>query len=366
MKTRKRLKSLDALRGFDMFFIMGGATLITLLCTALGHPDCWLAETMTHVKWNGLAHHDTIFPLFLFIAGMSFPLSYTKQRELGLSSGKIYLKIFKRAAILIILGVIYNGGLAKFTDIRVASVLGRIGFAWMMAAILFINFNRKARIGIAAGILIGYWLLLRFISAPDAPGADPYSMEGNLVGFIDRNILPGDLYYGYFDPEGIFSAVPAIVTAMLGMFTGEFISIPEEKISGKKKTVYMIIATAVMLGIGLLWSLDFPINKSLWTSSFVLVVGAYSLGMFAVFYYIIDVLEWTRWAFVFEVIGLNSITIYMIQRFVSFDFISRLLFGGLSGCLPPEWGNVIICLGGLTCSWLLLYFLHRKKIYLKI
>lgn len=361
-----RLKSLDALRGFDMFFIMGGASLVTLLCSAFGNPDCWLAETMTHVKWNGLAHHDTIFPLFLFIAGISFPFSFAKQQRLGTPVKDVYIKILKRAAILILFGIIYNGGLSDFNNVRVASVLGRIGFAWMAAAILFINFTKTTRIGITAGILVGYWLLLRFIPAPDAPGAEIYSMEGSLVGFIDRKILPGHLYYGYFDPEGILSALPAVVTAMLGMFTGEFVSIPETKVSGKRKAGYMMGASVVMLGVGLLWSLDFPINKSLWTSSFVLVTGAYSLGIFALFYYIIDIKGWKNWAFFFEVIGLNSITIYMAQRFINFDSVSRLLFGGIAGICPVEWGNIILSAGYILCCWTLLYLLYRKKIFLKI
>lgn len=366
MNKRHRLDSLDALRGFDMFFIMGGAPLIMFICAAIGCPDCWVARTMEHVQWHGLAHHDTIFPLFLFIAGISFPFSYARQKEMGMSSKASHTKIFKRAAILIILGIIYNGALGNFNNIRIASVLGRIGFAWMVAAILFINFKRNTRIIIAAGILIGYWLLMRFIPAPDFATADPYSMEGNLAGFIDRKLLPGSMYYGFFDPEGLMGAIPAIVTAMLGMFTGEFVRIPEERISGRKKTAYMLAATVAMLAAGLIWSLDFPINKSLWSSSFVLVVGAYSLGMFAAFYYIIDVKGWKKWAFFFKVIGLNSITIYMVQRFINFDHVSRFFLGGIAGICPEGWGNVIIYAGYVAGCWLFLYFLYRKKIFLKI
>lgn len=365
-----RLMSLDALRGFDMMFIMGFASLVIAICSLFeGGADCFLAQTMKHVKWNGLAHHDTIFPLFLFIAGISFPFSYAKQQKSGFTKGKTYLKIFKRAAILILLGMVYNGCLQlDFANMRVASVLGRIGLAWMFAAILFINFKPAARAVIAAVILIGYWLLIRFVPAPDVPGADPLSMQGNLVGYVDRLLMPGKLIYdgGRFDPEGLLSTLPAIVTAMLGMFTGEFIRLPEEKISGAPKSLYMFVASIVMLGAGLLWSLDFPINKMLWSSSFVLVVGAYSLAMFALFYYIIDVKGHKKWTLFFRVIGLNSITIYLLQKIVGFWGITKFFLGGLCSFLPEAWASVLMYTGYITISWLVLYFLYKHKVFLKV
>lgn len=368
-KNNQRLMSIDALRGFDMLFIMGFSGLVVAICSLFpGGADCWLAKTMSHVEWNGLAHHDTIFPLFLFLAGMSFPFSYAKQVSLGTPKSKIYMKIIKRAAILFLFGLIYNNLLKfDFEKLRVCSVLGRIGIAWMFAAILYINFNAKTRAAIASAILIGYWLLVRFVSAPDFPGADPLSLEGNIVGYVDRMVTPGILYVrNIFDPEGLLSTVPAIVTAMLGIFTGEFVRLPEEKISGKKKTLYMLGAALGLLAIGLLWSLNFPINKNLWTSSFVLVVGAYSVGMFALFYYIIDVRKWQKWTTFFTVIGMNSITIYMAQRIINFGNANRFLFEGLAGLLPEQWGVVVMKAGYVAVCWVFLYFLYKKKIFLKV
>lgn len=366
----KRLLSLDALRGFDMLFIMGFATLIINICALFpSGEECWLSRTMEHVDWNGLAHHDTIFPLFLFIAGISFPFSYANQQAAGKSSRDIYIKVFKRAIILIVLGAIYNGLFRlDFGHIRIASVLGRIGLAWAGAAVLFMNFKPMTRAIIAGVILIGYWLVVGYIPAPDVPGGDPLSMQGTIVGYVDRLLMPGSLIYdnGRFDPEGLLSTIPAIVTAMLGMFTGEFVRLPEEKFSGKKKPIYMAGASAAMLGIGLLWSLVFPINKMLWTSSFVLVVGAYSLGMFALFYYIIDVKGWKKWATALQVIGLNSITIYMAQSIINFHGISRFFLGGVAGLVPEAWGSVILSAGYVAACWLFLYFLYKKKTFLKI
>jgi predicted acyltransferase len=181
-------------------------------------------------------------------------------------------------------------------------------------------------------------------------------------------ITPGRLIYngGNFDPEGLLSAFPAIVTAMLGMFTGEFVRLPEEKISGAKKSGYMGLAALAMLAVGLLWSLVFPINKMLWSSSFVLVVGSYSLAMFALFYWIIDVKGWQKWTLFFRVIGLNSITIYMAQRIVSFSGIRNFFLGGLVEMLPETWGAVVNYTGFVAVCWLFLYFLYKKNIFLKI
>ena len=369
-KKPQRLLSIDALRGFDMLFIMGFSSLVVAICSLFpGGADCWLATTMGHAKWHGFTHHDTIFPLFLFLAGISFPFSYSKQVSMGMSKKSIYIKIFKRALILICLGVVYNGFFKlDFEKLRICSVLGRIGMAWMCAAILYINFKPKARVIICAVILVGYWLLIRFVPAPDTPGADPLTMQGNLIGYIDRCITPGRLIYdgGRFDPEGLLSTLPAIVSAMLGVFTGEFIRIPEEKISGAKKSLYMALAAVALLAVGLLWSIDFPLNKMLWSSSFVCVVGSYCVGMFALFYYIIDVKKWQKWTTFFTVIGMNSITIYMAQRIFSFSSVNKFFLSGLADMLPEPWAKVLYAAGYVAVCWLFLYFLYKKKIFLKI
>jgi predicted acyltransferase len=193
----QRLLSIDALRGFDMLFIMGFSSLVISICSLFpGGADCWLATTMGHAKWHGLTHHDTIFPLFLFLAGMSFPFSYAKQVASGKTSKQIYIKIFKRALILIFLGVVYNGFFKfDFASLRICSVLGRIGLAWMCAAILYINFSARTRAIICGAVLIGYWLLICYVPAPDAEGAAALTMQGNLIGYIDRLITPGRLIY---------------------------------------------------------------------------------------------------------------------------------------------------------------------------
>ena len=365
----QRLLSLDALRGFDMLFIMGFAGLVTALCKLCpGEFSDWMTAQMGHADWNGFFHHDTIFPLFLFIAGISFPFSLAKQREKGIGERSIYTKVIRRGLTLVALGLVYNGLFnLDFATLRLPSVLGRIGLAWMFAAMLFIRFGIRTRIAIAAGILVGYGLLLQFVAAPDAAGAGPLTEAGNIVGYIDRTIMPAHLYGNRgFDPEGLLSTLPAIVTAMLGMFTGEFVRRSEEQVSGSRKALRMAAGAAVLLVLALCLDPLQPVNKKLWTPAFVFAAGAYSLGMFALFYYIIDVRQWRRWSYFFQVIGLNSITIYMLQRIVRVSYTSEFFFGGLASKFSPEVASVIFSAGYVTVCWLLLRFLDRKKIYLKV
>lgn len=366
----RRLQSLDALRGFDMFFIMGGATLIASLANIW--PNGFfqgLAAQMSHVPWNGLVHHDTIFPLFLFIAGISFPFSLAKQRASGKSEADIYRKIIRRGLTLVLLGILYNGLLSTldFAHQRYASVLARIGLAWMFGALIFMNTRWKTRAVIVGVILIAYWLVSTFIGAPDAPaGASPLSREGCLEGYIDRLLLPGSLCYGDFDPEGILSTFPAICTALLGMFTGEWVRYHKEGLTETRKAAYMAIAGVVLLVIAVLWNTILPINKMLWSSSFVCAVGSYSLLMFALFYYIVDVRGWRSWTLFFVVIGVNSITIYLAQAFISFSFSSEQIFGGLAGLFPDSCRATVLSAGYILLCWLFLYFLYKKKVFLKV
>lgn len=367
-KQPRRLQSLDALRGFDMFFIMGGASLFVALATLF--PNSFfqaVADQMHHVEWNGLKHHDTIFPLFLFIAGISFPFSLEKQRMQGMTEHTILKKVIRRGITLVFLGIVYNGLLNfDFENQRYASVLARIGLGWMFAALLFVNTRTVTRVWITGAILVGYWLLLAFVPAPDGNGVEVFTLEGSLVGYVDRLLLPGRLHQGIFDPEGILSTIPAIATAMFGMFTGELIKLQKAGLSDNKKVGYMVLAGCALLVIGLLWSLILPINKKLWTSSFVCVVGAYSVFMFALFYYVVDVLNFRRWTLFFTVIGMNSITIYLAQEFVNFPFTSNALFGGLTRLMPEALQPLVGSIGYIAVCWGFLYFLYRQRIFLKV
>jgi len=365
MDTGKRLDSLDALRGFDMMFIMGVASLISAVCALFPEGnECWLASQMHHVEWDGFHHYDTIFPLFLFIAGISFPFSYAKQQEKGLSRTGIYRKIIRRGIILFVLGLVYNGLFdLQFASLRFFSVLGRIGLAWMFAALIYINSKPRTRVVISLVILLGYWFLST-IPAPDAPMADSFSREGCLVGYIDRTLFPGHLHRPDFDSEGLLSCIPAVVTALLGMFTGEFIR--KENVSGGRKTLWMLIAATAMLVISLIWNCWLPVNKKLWSSSYVLAAGAYSLYMFAIFYWIIDVKGWNGWILPFKVIGMNSIAVYLLPVVINIWSTKDFFLDGVVGFLPEKWGEVVSLAGYVFIYWLFAYFLYRKKVFLKV
>ena len=364
MSTKIRLKSLDTLRGFDMLFIMGFAGWIASLCKLWpSGTTSWFAAQMEHVEWHGLTHHDTIFPLFLFIAGISFPFSLAAQQASGRTGGQVYLKIVRRGLMLVLLGCVYNGLFRlNFDAMRYASVLGRIGLAWMFAALLYKACGARFCALITAGILIGYWLIMWLI--PDS--ATPYSFQDNLVGMIDRVLLPGRLHEKTFDPEGLFSTLPAIATALLGMLTGTFVQQSEARFSSRRKTLCMVAVALLLIVAGYVWSLWFPLNKKLWTSSFVCVVGGYSLLMFALFYYIIDVRNLSRWSFFFRIVGLNSITIYLAQRIIDFNKISGFFLSGIIEKSPEALCDLLSASGYIAVCWLFLYFLYRKNIFLKI
>ena len=366
----QRLESLDALRGFDMLFIMGGAAIITAIAGFFTDSAAWqtVAEQMTHASWDGLRHHDTIFPLFLFIAGCSFPFSLEKQRQRGMSHSAIVLKAIKRGFVLMALGWVCNGILKlQFAELRFWSVLARIGMAWMCAALIYMHVHSLKRILlIVAGLLVGYSIISSLLVAPDAPGAAALTREGNIACYIDRTLFGAHCYRPDYDPEGLFSTIPAIGTALLGMLAGRWIKTEKEGLTGTRKALGML-AAGVALGIlGYLWSFWTPINKALWSSSFVCAVACYSLIMLALFYYIIDVKRWRGWDFFFVVIGMNSIAIYMLPRFVNFDFMRDRLLGGVISLLPESIYSVVEPTSYIITWWIFLYIMYRYKIFLKV
>jgi predicted acyltransferase len=364
----KRLLSLDALRGFDMFWIMGGEGIFAGLATITGWPILqWWAEQCRHVEWHGFHFYDMIFPLFLFIAGISFPFSLAKRIAKNDSRKSIYWHVISRGLILVLLGILYNNGV-KFNlgELRYGSVLGRIGLAWMFGALIFMNTNTKWRIFWFCAVLIGYWLAMLIFPAHDLGSTDIFSQEGNLASHIDRLLMPGKLYHGNHDPEGLFSTIPAIGTALLGMFTGEFLRSKYLSDKPLKRVLYLVLAAVVLMIVGQVWNLAFPINKNLWTSSFVCYVGGLSLLLFSIFYLIIDVWQYRKWAFFFVVIGMNPITIYLVGRIVNFRSATKFFFGGIAALLPETWGQFVEGVGVVTIGWIFLYILYKKKIFLKV
>lgn len=376
--TNGRLVSLDALRGFVMFWIMSGEHIIHALAKAAPVPVfVWMSSQLHHTEWEGITFYDMIFPIFLFVAGVSMPYSFDKKMNAaGVSTPmelpskekkKIYLSMLKRTCILIFLGFVVNGLLRfdGYNQTRFASVLGRIGLAWFFAGIIYLNFDLKKQIFWFTGILIGYYLAMKLIPVPGF-GAGVLSKEGSLEGYIDRLFLPGRLHSKVYDPEGLFSTIPAVATALLGMFLGTFLK-ASGTFSTNKKLLILLTSAIVLIGIGLLWNYDFPINKHLWSSSFVCFVGGCSILFFTFFYLIIDVLGFHKWAFPLILIGSNSILIYMASEgLVNFGHTADFVFGGLIKFSPLVWQPVFITLSVTLIQLVLLYFLYKKKWFLKV
>jgi predicted acyltransferase len=366
----ERLLSLDALRGFDLFWIVGGHGILLALfkLTEWG----WLGAIdaqLKHVEWNGFQAYDLIFPLFLFMAGVSTPYSLTRRLTEGARS-EVIRKVIQRGLILVLLGIIYNNGLQwkGLENMRLGSVLGRIGLAGMFAQLIFVfNFESPKRLWYwLAGILLGYWAIMSFGHAPGFTPGD-LTMEGNFASYVDRLLLPGKLHKGIHDPEGLLAILPAIGNALLGILAGLWLRRSAEEVSGDRKAAGLAIAGVVLLAAGGLWSLVFPLNKNLWTSSFVLLTCGWASLLLGLFYWTIDVRGWARGlgAF-FAVIGMNSVLIYMSSKFLSFDFTAQALFGGVARAFPPAVASLIMVTGIFAVKWALFWFLKRQKVFLKV
>lgn len=360
-----RLASLDALRGFDMFFIMGGEELFSAIAAALGCHG--FAKAFGHAEWHGLHFMDIVFPLFLFIAGVSFVFSCAKSRALGLSDGRIALKSLWRGLVLVFLGLCCEKLLSlDFAHMRVWSVLGRIGVAWAAASWIYLLCGVKSRVAIAAATLALVTAGTILATAPGAPApVDPFSPEGNFGCWLDRTLTAGHTYRPLFDPEGFAGLLPSVVTAMLGMFAGEIVRRGGSAATAGK-ALRLLGAGGGCLVAGLALSPVCPVNKALWSPSFTLVAGGISFAAFAAFYFAVDVLGLRKWTLFFTVIGLNSITIYMAQRVIGFWRARDFLFGGVAALLPGEWREVALSAGYVAVCWLMLYFLYRKGVYLKV
>ncbi len=366
----ERLLSLDALRGFDLFWIVGGHGILVALfkLTEWG----WLGAIdaqLKHVDWNGFQAYDLIFPLFLFMAGVSTPYSLTRRLTEGARS-EVIRKVIQRGLILVLLGIIYNNGLQwkGLENMRFGSVLGRIGLAGMFAQLIFaFNFEAPKRLWYwLAGILLGYWAVMSFGHAPGFAAGD-LTMEGNFASYVDRLLLPGKLHKGIHDPEGLLAVLPAIGNALLGILAGLWLRRSAEEASGDRKAAGLALAGLALLAVGGLWSFVFPLNKNLWTSSFVLWTCGWGSLLLSFFYWTIDVRSWLRgFGAFFAVIGMNSVLIYMAGKFINFDFTARALFGGVANALPAGWGALLLAIGVLAVEWLFLWFLKEKKVFLKV
>lgn len=367
--------SLDALRGFDMFWIIGGGTLFETLARYTNWPALnWWAQQLQHVEWEGFRFEDLIFAMFLFIAGVSTPFSIKKRLERGDTKAKIYKHAFVRLIMLLILGfLLANGGLHgfEFENFRYTHVLMRIGIGCFFATIIYMNAGIRGQVLWLVGLLLGTWAMMKLIPVP-GHGAGVMTPEGNFSGYVDRMLLPGKFFQWYYpgilDPEGLFGHISGVAMGLFGILTGQFLLSDNSKYTGLKKSVLLGVAGVACLGIGLTWDMVYPIIKKIWTSSFVVFAAGWSLVLLSVFYLIIDVLKFRKWSYFFIVIGSNSILIYACQGgMINIRQTSDFFFNGLAHLsADPALQAVLAAFSYLLVSWLFLNFLYKRNIFFKV
>jgi predicted acyltransferase len=374
LQTR-RIASVDALRGFSIFWIIGGDGAVLAIDRmlrnkgeTLGAIGGFLRTQMSHVPWEGFSFYDFVFPLFLFVTGVSIVLALPRLIE-SEGKAKAHLRVLRRALVLYGLGLIFYGGISQhWSDVRFVGILQRIAICYLFAALLFMNLDWRGLIIALITLLGGYWALMTFVPVPGI-GAGSFAPDANLADWIDAHYLPGRLWEKTRDPEGLLSTIPAIGTCLLGVLAG--LVLKDERLTPSKKSLWLIVAGVAMVAAGYLWSLQFPIVKSIWTSSFVLIAGGYSAILLGVIYQVADVWGWKAWATIFIWIGVNAITLYFINGVVGFQPFARRFVGGdvaawLNQTITPGTGLFVTHVVGLAFAVALAGFLYRRKIFLRV
>jgi predicted acyltransferase len=375
-----RLTSLDLFRGATI------AAMILVNNPGNSHAY-WPLE---HAEWNGWTPTDLIFPFFLFMVGVSLVFSFESRLDKGDLRAALLRHTFRRAVIIFAIGLGLNclGALASSSAVRVPGVLQRIGICYLAASILFLYVRPRGRVLIAAALLVGYWILMRFVPVPGlgVPGRDiPFlHPDANLGAYLDRKFLTHlwgtgtRLYEVTRDPEGLLSTLPAIATALLGVFTGEWL---RSKRSPQNKALGMLVFGVIGLILGRTWGIWFPINKKLWTSSFVLFAAGFALVCLALCYWAVDIKRWRgAWTRPFLIFGRNAITAYIIADLFAvllYVFNTRVDGEGISaqGYIfqrffaplgSPSFSSLLFSLVFVLLCLLPIWLMDRKKIFLKI
>lgn len=419
--------SIDALRGFDMFWILGADALVYAL-NKLGQcaPTQFLQTELSHCMWQGMHFYDLIFPLFVFIMGVSTVFSLTKIIEKEGRAAAVK-RIVRRSVLLFVLALIYSGGFTNpWPDLRLMGVLNRIALCYLFGGLMFCFFNTRAMIATAVAILLGYWAMMNFIpirdihldqdslaaqaqaagnpqlaaqflainSVTNNPSAVPdspvwaaahkmyysttnmvkgkFDMGYNVCNHFDFAHLPGRLYYVFYDPEGLLSTIPAIATGLFGIFAG--LLLRNKTVPDERKVLWLIAMGIAGVAIGFLWGTEFPVIKKIWTSSYVLVAGGYSAILLGAFYWIVDIKKWRLWCQPFVWVGMNPITLYMVANLTGgegYRKIAARIAGGpvleyLNTHVARGFGNIIVSLISIALFFWLANFLYRRKIFLRV
>lgn len=359
-----RLMSLDALRGFMMFWLIGGWWVF------VGLDEIWpnavtrqIDNQLQHVDWAGFHFEDLIMPLFLFIVGVVMPYSFSKRLERGDSKKKLYLHVVRRALVLFILGGICAGNWLDYdlSDFYIYSnVLQSIAIAYLVASILIMNLDIKWQMVATVFLLMVHWAILEWAPVPGY-GAGVLTLEGNFAFYLDKLIL------GRFRPPWNYSWILNSFTlsamVMSGVMAGHLLHLDK---TGKAKVRWFLLIGICCLILGLAWWLRLPVIKRIWTSSFVVFSAGWCYLLLALSYLIIDVWGYKKWAFVFIVIGMNSISAFVATQVFDFKHVGNVLVGGFARWLSPEWRYMVQHSAALVIVWLILWWMYRKKSFIKV
>lgn len=358
--------SIDALRGMDMFFIVGMEEVFEALSEIFPMSPS-LNDRLQHAPWAGFHSYDLIFPLFAFIIGVSLVFSLSKSVA---SEGKAgtSLRILKRSLILFLLGILTYGGMTRGIEhVRLLGVLQRLALCFCAAGLAFVWMSPRKLVALTVSLLVGYWAILVFVPVPGF-GPGDFAEGHNLTNWIDKMYLPWRKWDGDHDPEGLLSTLPAIATTLLGVFAGLLIRNPA--VAPARKVRLLVLWGAGGVLAGLLWHFQFPIIKKIWTSSFVLLTAGLSSLLLAFFYHVIDIRNHRAWCRPFVWIGMNAITIYLVFHFVKLDAIAKCLVGGEIDSALEKWhhglGALATALLALCFSFLICRFLFQRKIFLRV
>ena len=358
----QRLMCIDALRGFDMLWIIGGADIVVNFCKASNIG--FLANIEKHFDhtWGQFHFYDLIMPLFLFIVGVVMPFSFGKRLSNGDSKKKIYSHVLKRVLILYLLGLIASGHLLSFDKTMIhlwTDTLHAIAAGYLVSSILILETKTEWQIGITASLLLLYWGIMALVPIPGhKPGI--YDPDLNLAIYIDNAVL------GHWQ-EGagwtyILTSMTFICSVMLGTFAGKILM---SDLRSMRKAGWIALTGIVLIIAGRIWGIWFPVIHHLWTSSLVLFAGGISYLLLSFFYYVIDIRGYKKWAYFFVIIGMNAIAVYVATHLFDFRLIGDVFVGGLTNWLG-KWNEFTRALGALIVIWLGLYWMYRKKTFIKI
>jgi predicted acyltransferase len=352
--------SVDALRGFDMFWIVGGDYLVRSLPAVHNSAITReLAAQMEHCEWAGFHFYDLIFPLFVFIVGVSIVFSVRRMVERAGRPAAVR-RIGIRSVVLFVLGILYMGGVANgFNNVYLAGVLHRIAVAYFFAALLFCFCGLRTLIGTCLGLLIGYWALMTFVPVPGIGAPSLVEPGKNLAHYIDELYLPGRKFEGT-----LLSTMPAVANCLLGVFAGLLLT--NDKVPGQRKVYWLLGSGAAGLALGFAWGQEFPVIKLLWTSTYVLVACGYGAILLGVSYQVIELWQIRQWAQPFVWIGMNAITIYVAGNVVNFHRLAGRFVGGDIAILLGGYSGLVTALVGLALALWLVNSLYRRRIFLRL